>query len=355
MNEMAIAMTTKRMVWLLLLLAGCAELGDPTPLRTGAVQNRSTQFNEKKIPVFEQLSQSRDSDVLRLVSYNVEKNSAFEPGDPQQQRFIRLVQALKADIYALQEVSSSPKKVIKWFNANAPLASGGSWFAYEAGSTMTVSRFPKIHHRPTTSPDSGRKVGLTSLDVPASIWPRPLYVINTHLTCCGDGQLERQRQADSIVAWIRRLRAGLGPVTLAATDPLVILGDLNLVGQTLPLETLLTGNIDDETYWGQDAAPDGDGSALADLAPTHNGDGLARWTWRNDSGSFAPGRLDYILISDSVLRSVSSAVLNTTSLSDEQLTSLQLERLDVGKMRVKGGLSLDHLPLIADLRWVQPK
>ena len=216
---------------------------------------------------------------------------------------------------------------------------------------MTVSRFNKRHHRATTNPDSGRKVALTSIDVPPSVWPRPLYLINAHLSCCSDGQLKRQRQADSLAAWIRDLRAGLGPIELAKEDPLVVLGDLNLVSGPSPLETLLTGDIDDESTWGPDAPPDGDDTELVDLAPLHNGDGLAQWTWRNDASSFKAGRLDYILISDSVLSVAASSVLNTTTLSDDELSALGLERLDVGKSATKGGWALDHLPVIADLQW----
>lgn len=352
-------MQRRSLTWLLWFTLGigcsaCASLGDPPPLRTGVIAG-STQYNKlPELDVLTQLTTPRAPGVVRFVSYNVEKNSAFEPGSPQQPRFARLVAALDADIYALQEVYDTPSQVVSWFNQQAPLADGATWYAFEGGSTMTVSRFPKLHHQSNTVPDSGRKVSLTFLDLPDTSWPQDLYLINLHMSCCDSGELMRQRQADSLVAWLRRLRANEGPVPLKASTPVVMLGDLNLVGGQAPLETLLTGDINDEATWGQDTPTDGDGTSLLDLKPSHNGDGLAQWTWRNDAGPFAPGRLDYGLVTDSVLLPVASAVVNTTTMSEETLTALGLQRLDVGKFPVKGGWALDHLPLVIDLRYVAP-
>lgn len=336
----------------LLALSACANFGDTGGDTVSGTTSDATDSAEgpSDLPgVTELLTSPRGPGVLRIVSYNIEKNSVFEAGSPQTPRFLRLMAAFNADIYALQEVWDGPDEVAAWFDQHAPLPGGATWTAVDGGSTMTVSKFPVKHHRSTTVPDSGRKVSLSWVEVPESLWDRPLYLVNMHLTCCG-GELNRQREADSVVGWIRQARAGTVTPTLPADLPLVMLGDLNLVGGTGPLDTLRTGDIDDEAAWGPDAPPDGDGTALLDVRPRHNGDGERTWTWRWDGSGFNPGRIDCVLASDSVLEVVGAAALNTTSLSPTQLAALGLDVLDVGKSRVGGGWVLDHLPLVVDLR-----
>ena len=336
------------------LVTGCADLsGDPKVQRDANSATDSSTSTANALPMpgaVTMLTAARGPGVLRVASYNIEKNYAFELGNAQANRFRRLVKTVKADIWALQEVWSSPDTIAAWFNKELPLPDGATWTAVDGGSTMTVSRFPIVHHRATTSPDSGRKVSLTWIDIPDSLWDHDLYFINAHMSCCSDGELSRQRQADSIAAWIRRIRGPQPPVALPPGTPLMLMGDLNLVGGDGPLHTLVTGDINDEALWGSDAAPDWDDTALQDIQPRHNGDGKATWTWRWDGSGFNPGRLDCALLSDSVAQVVGAIALNTTTMTQAQLDALGLAQLDVGKSKFGDGWVLDHLPLVVDLK-----
>ena len=337
-------------------LGGCADLdAGATANHTDSLGDAGTDADDAGPTVampgaVTMLTSARGPGVIRVASYNIEKNSAFEPNNPQAVRFLRLVKAIGADVWALQEVWSPPETVAAWFNSRMPLPNGATWTAVDGGSTMTVSSFPVVHHQSATSPDSGRKISLTWIDVPASLWSKDLYLINAHMTCCGDGELSRQREADSIAAWIQRVRGGKLPNPLPTATPLLLIGDLNLVGGPGPLHTLVTGDINDEASWGPDAAPDWDDTPLRDIRPHHNGDGDATWTWRWDGSGFNQKRLDCALLSDSVAEVVAAMVLNTTTLTQPQLDALGLAQLDVGKSKLGAGWVLDHLPLVIDLR-----
>lgn len=59
-----------------------------------------------------------------------------------------------------------------------------------------------------------------------------------------------------------------------------VIGDLNMVGGPQPLDTLLNGDIVDESTYGADSSPDWDGSALTDAHPLHNAAVTADYTWQ---------------------------------------------------------------------------
>ena len=89
-------------------------------------------------------------------------------------------------------------------------------------------------------------------------------------------------------------------------------------------------------------------SPLADAHPLHNVVGPDDWTWRNDTGQYKPGRLDYILFTDSVLEAAKKFALDTTSMSEADLTASGLQKFDASADDV--GQDYDHLPLVVDFR-----
>jgi endonuclease/exonuclease/phosphatase family metal-dependent hydrolase len=117
---------------------------------------------------------------------------------------------------------------------------------------------------------------------------------------------------------------------------------MNLVGRASQVRTLLAGEIADEESFGPSHSADWDASPLADAEPRHAG-GRDTFTWRDASSSFAPGRLDYIVFSDSVARLGNSFVLATEELDDATLDRYDLRRDDTLE-------ASDHLPVVADLR-----
>ena len=121
-------------------------------------------------------------------------------------------------------------------------------------------------------------------------------------------------------------------VELALGDsraPVVIGGDLNLVGSRSPLFALVRGlDVD-----GSDLVPV-DAERLGERSIT---------TWRGPEDVFSPGRLDYILVAAAGLSVTNSFVFATEDLDQATLDRLGLER----------DLSLqlsDHMVSVVDLR-----
>lgn len=102
-----------------------------------------------------------------------------------------------------------------------------------------------------------------------------IMIIAAHLTCCSFSYT-RELEMAMISRFVADLRAGRLP-GVPSDLPVILAGDLNLVRwdtkafQSLQLET-----------------------GLRPLPAMHL-DSLADYTWRDDAGSFAPGRLDYVL------------------------------------------------------------
>ncbi len=324
----------------------------------------------------------RDQEAeLRVVTYNVNWNSLFEDVNAKRAaRFARLVVALNPDVLALQEVGMSPQDrgktgsrkrtaadVLKVMNAVAPLpagtpqlrsgqaeagrnAAGGGWYAFQGGDNVIVSKYPLQMTAHRTLPEGERELAIALVDLPDEQFRFDLYVLSNHFKCCGgtDNDPQRQQQADAVVSWLRDARTPGGQVDLPAATPIIVLGDLNLVGGPQPLATLVDGDISNEAVYGADSTPDWDGTALTDAHPRHNVAGSDDYTWRDDTQQYKPGRLDYIIYSDSVLEVVKSFVLNTTTMSEEELRATGLEKNDTVMDDV--GEKYDHLPVVADFR-----
>jgi hypothetical protein len=134
-------------------------------------------------------------------------------------------------------------------------------------------------------------------------------------------------------------------IDLPAGTPMAVVGDLNVVQTLDPLNTLLTGDIVNESFYGQDSPPDWDGTDLADAHPVHNGAGTTDYTYR--SSGFSPSRLDYVLYTDSVVDVAHSFVLNTVSMSAAERAATGLLQYDVTLTTS----TYDHLPLVVDFRF----
>jgi endonuclease/exonuclease/phosphatase family metal-dependent hydrolase len=172
-----------------------------------------------------------------------------------------------------------------------------------------------------------------------------ILVLNSHLACCTANE-SRQRDADEISMVMKAWHMGEGPFEIPAKTPIIHVGDFNLVGHSQQLKTLVEGDIVDEETYGEDFLPDWDGSPLADLFSRHTAIRMG-YTWRNDNETFSPGKLDYILYTDSVIEPGNHYVLNTLAMSDSALERHGLLREDTN-------LASDHLPRIMDIASVEP-
>jgi endonuclease/exonuclease/phosphatase family metal-dependent hydrolase len=173
---------------------------------------------------------------------------------------------------------------------------------------------------------------------------RNLLVLNSHLACCTNDE-SRQHDADEIIQVLRRWRDGFGPFPISANTPMIHLGDFNLVGSSQQLKTLTEGDILDESSFGSDFFPDWDNSGLTDLFSRHTSIRMG-YTWRNDKSAFSPGKLDYILFTDSIIEPGNHYVMNTLAMPVNELDKYRLLPDDTN-------LASDHLPRIMDIASVK--
>ena len=304
---------------------------------------------------------------LRVVSYNVLRDTIFPDVDAfQAVKFIRVVQALDPDVLNLQEIYSSysAADVVALLNGIAPLSGGATWFAHKGGDNVIASKYPLSLKATNTIP---RKDGtaLALVDLPDNRYEADLYVMNNHFTCCNSmeppeplepRERSRQQEADALVNWMRDARTIGEFIDLPYGTPMLVVGDLNIINDPDildPLGTLLGGDIYYEETYGADSPPDWDGTSLSDAHPLHNGSGPDDYTWRSDIPEFdgniyPPGRLDYILYTDSVIQEANKFVLNTVDMTTAERLATGLQTYDITVDLV--GARYDHLPVVVDFR-----
>lgn len=161
-----------------------------------------------------------------------------------------------------------------------------------------------------------------------TVGDRRLLVAPVHLKCCGRiDSWEDERRLEEVKLINRAVAEAM---TSAGYDGVVIGGDLNLVGGSLPI-TALGANLDL------------DQSELTILEAYHL-HGEENTTWASNRERFVPGRLDFLLYSDSVLTAANAFVFDTADLSEAWLAGQALSR--EASMNAS-----DHLPVVADFVW----
>ncbi len=286
-------------------------------------------FDQGTPPVDDAIQLAREqAGDLRLATFNVLNDSPWDPGD--EPKFERLVTAAHPDIICFQEVgdhsaSEAAQLVSSWLP--------GNWTAVSTTDCTTVTHLPILG-----SWDVGNE-NAALIDA-TSVLGSEILVINAHLPCC-DNDSGRQNAADGIAAFIRDARLPGGPLTLDPDTPIIVTGDMNLVGLAQQLDTLLEGDIVNNGSFGPDFAPDWDGSGLLDVIAQQTEKRMG-YTWRNDNSSFWPGRLDFIMASDSVLEVGNRFLLYTPEMSAAELAANGLQSGD--------SLASDHLLFCADFR-----
>lgn len=311
----------------------------------------------------------KDHDTLRVVSYNILWNNIFPHVNPTNaQRFARVVRALDPDILAMQEIGTHPgdrdkpnaptftaddvRKLLNTITADTPEI---SWHVYQGTTNVIASKYPLSMTAQKTAIGGERRLAMALVDLPDDRYNVDAYILNNHFKSAGGerNQQLRQLQADAIVNHLRDARTKGGNIDLPANTPILVVGDFNIVGGPQPLKTVITGNIIDEKTYGPDFAIDWDSTSLTDAHPTHNRTGKDDYTWRKDSSRYEPGRLDYIIYADSVLRAENSFILNPATMSEKQRTAAGLKPLDVIVGDREG--EYDHLPLVVDFTIITPR
>lgn len=272
---------------------------------------------------------------VRVATYNVLKDGLVQ----RQEVFGRILRAIDPDIIGFNELNVPAEEAAAVMDKLRPLPGGRRWCGARDSDNVIVARWP-VEKLAVSVNEKVRSDGKGLRLLCAAVRPPggPEWVIvGVHLSCCGrigdEKDASRMAEAREVASAIRQIRSGESRPTVARGSPIVVLGDLNLVGSDLPLLALTHG-----APAGQPS--DWDDTPLSDAQPLQLG-GRTSFTWRQDNQPFGPGRLDFIIYSDSVLRLAHGFVLNCQALGEPQLRSLGLLADDTNT-------ASDHLPVVAD-------
>ncbi len=276
----------------------------------------------------------RDETDIRLVTHNVWSSSLLDPN--YEVYFQRIYQALDPDIVALQEMYENTNQLHSLFNDWFP---DEQWYvSSQFRDNIIISKYPVLEEDYFTSSERTMVALLNTDDELGS----DLIIFNSHLACC-DNDESRQYDADEFVSNWRDWRENdNGPFTLTEGTPFVYVGDFNLVGYRQQLTTFTEGDIEDENTFGDDYNLDWDNTSIADLFSRHSHIRMG-YTWRRDNSSFSPGKLDYVLYTDSVLDTSKHFVFNTLTMDSASLAEYGLEAMDSYN-------SSDHSPRVLDIK-----
>ncbi|MBI4427719.1 MAG: endonuclease/exonuclease/phosphatase family protein, partial [Ignavibacteriales bacterium] len=249
-------------------------------------------FDNSPLPSIESLAiQKFDEDHIRVLGYNVFFDGLFDP--VRVASYTRILQAIRPDFIGFQEMyNHTAAQTVQQVQSMLPPEAGQQWYGSKVGpDIVVVSQFPIVSSFDIFNSGNGAFL----LDL------RPRYdsdmlLIVAHPPCC-QNNTARQNELDAIMAFIRDAKQPGGLITLAPNTPILMIGDMNLVGYSRQLRTLLSGEIVDTLVYGPRFAPDWDESDLSDLLPRHP-DRPLTYTWRNDLSSYPPGRLDYMIYTD---------------------------------------------------------
>ena len=268
---------------------------------------------------------------VRLLSYNTLWTGILD--SDRQPKFQRIFQAMDPDIIVLQEHSEWDQIgdiVSSWFPSD-------TWNqGYTFRDLVILSKYPIIEEASLIS--SNRSMcSLIEIDNPDQPY---ILIINSHFSCC-DNDDDRQEQVDELIQTLRDwILYGDGPFDLPDNIPMIHAGDLNFVGYNQQIQTVTSGDIYDESTYGSDFLLDWDSSSMIDLFSRHSHKRMG-YTWRNDGSSYNPGKLDYVIYTDSNISISNHFVLNTLSIPDSTLNQWGLEAEDTYE-------ASDHLPRVVD-------
>lgn len=281
---------------------------------------------------------------VRILSYNVYTDNLFEPS--LKPSYARILKAVQPQIIGFQEIYNHDAQQTQ-NQVETMLSSEGEqqWYSSKVDpDIVAVSRYPILNPYPIKGESANGFNGAFLIDLHPDFNSHLLFIV-AHPPA-GSNNWGRQYEIDAIMAFIRNAKAQGGVLTLQPDTPIVIVGDMNLVGDAQQLTTLLTGQIINTGQFGPSFNPDWDGSDFTDLLPRHVNLPMF-YTWYKETSSWLPGRLDFMIYSDSVIDSVHSFVLFTPAMSTDSLTAYNLQIQDAI-------LASDHLPVVADFVLTNP-
>ena len=300
----------------------------------------SYTFDETPVSPIVPIEMNReDTTLLRVMDYNVLNDGLIDM--IRQPYFERILQAIDPDIICFSEcVNSSAQQVKQVMDQILPLSGSQGWNTMKQDyDDVIASKYPILQYWDYYD-TTGRSFA-SLIDLP-DYFENDFLTINAHLKCCG-GQVnddKRQTEVDAIISFLLDTKSLGGNVDLLSETPFIILGDLNLVGLRQQLTTLVTGEIINTQLFGQGGHPDWDETDLEDLIAQQT-DKRTAYTWRDDGGSYPPGRLDFQIYSNSVMGVEKAFVLQTEVMSSERLSQYGLQQFDTRN-------ASDHFPKVTD-------
>jgi len=278
----------------------------------------------------------QSDDFIRIISHNVEFSSFFR--EDRKDSYKRLYQALQPDIIGFSELYQDYKleDITIRLEEILPSPQGKSWKARRTADNVLATQY-LIKYNTSAGPFGN---GAFLLDLRPK-FNSDLLVIVAHPSCC-DNDPSRQNEADAMAAFIRDAKSGKGELKIENKTPIIIVGDMNFVGDPSQVTTMIRGDIVQEDKFGVDYIPDWDETFFEDAKPrssnlphtfTHSGSGAP--------GTHSKGRLDYIFYSGSVLDLKNSFVMFTSAVLEDTLSKYGLLKIDSEN-------ASDHFPVIGD-------
>ncbi len=310
-----------------------------TPLGANGLADEHQKFNyrrgKNRVEEPPLIELERPEGTLRVINYNIERDGLF--ASSRHAAYRRIFRAIEPDIVGFQEIFVNPIAgagglLDQWI----PLDTG-RWHTAAAGADAGIaSRFP-IDSTWLVTPG----VDAYLVDTRATLGTRALVVV-VSLKCCDDPEQIRKTQIDEILHFWRDAITPGGAVSLPADTPILMIGDMNLVGDPTEVSALREGIPFSQTGGGP-FDPDWGRGPLLDVLPRQTDNPMA-YTWRSDgnTGGFAPGRLDYLFLTPSVLDVARAFALHSSSMSNKRLREHGLKRSDTA-------VASDHLPIVVDV------
>ncbi len=309
-------------------------IGDRLPDAGGGVLY--TFRSSGVMPVVERLIRTPEPGAIRLLTWNTLFNGLLDA--PRQPAYTRILQALRPDIMCFQECFDvSETEVLAFIQTVFDPPAGRSWHALkgDAGNVLVTH----LDVEDSWLLQSAYRESAYLLRTPAD---EQLLLLNCHFRCCSADD-HRQKEADGVIRFLRDAKTPGGTVTVDEGTPIVLVGDLNLVGDYQQYTTLIHGDIVDNTVFGADEAPDWNGAPWTELEPRHP-TSLFTFTWDDSESGYCPGKLDYMLYTASVMDITQDMVVDPREMSAGQRMGHGIELTDAST-------ASDHLPRFADLRW----
>ncbi len=294
-------------------------------------------FDDSPTPVFDPIQLEKENEnAVRVLSWNT-LHTGLDDID-REPFFEKILKVIQPDIITFNECwDINAPQVASFMNAAVPLPNFQSWKTIKLDQgNITASRYPILQ---SWLIYPGHRLTASLIDIPDAISDHDLLVINAHFRCC-DNNFERQLEADAFVKFILDSKTPGGVIDLPEGTPFMLSGDLNLVGNSQQLKTLLTGEIINIGTFGPGGPMDWDDSDLTDVISLQSDDRMA-YTWRNNFSSYPPSRIDYHIISNS-LEVDKSYTLEPLGMSSDRLTEYGLGAFDAA-------IASDHLPKVSDL------